>query len=330
MIFNVSNTSGKTKIETVPSATGSLVYNGKEQSPTWLAYDPEQLTMTGTTSAVNAGTYTVAFTPTTKYKWADGTTAAKFATWTIAKATGTLSLSASSGSILDQKGTKKTFTVNYNGDAAISVSSSNTGVATVSVSGKTVTITSVANGSATITVSVGSSNNYTTPSNKTYSVTVEIRLYLYKLGDKCESNGTGSWVAAEKWKYYDYYYELHVGDPLTPTVSWNADHAFIDCGNGQSGRSGIVYKNKLINLGNYSKLTLDGLCASKEVGLYVWSSIGNLYDSEHVIAKKEITNSSRASIDLPVSSLGGSYYIGFGLCGNGASARSTMYQLYLS
>lgn len=315
----------------VPTVSGSLTYNKSSQSPTWSGYNTSQMTIGGTTSGTNAGSYSATFTPNSNHKWSDGSTTAKSVTWTIGKATGTLSLSATSGSILDMKGTKTTFTANYNGDAAISAASSNTGVATVSVSGKTVTVTSVANGSATITVSVGSSTNYTTPSNATYSVTVEIRLYLYKLGDKCTSNGTGSWTAAEKWHSYDYYYQTHSGDPLTPTITWNSDNVVINCGNGQGYRSGIFYKNAKINLADYSKITFDGLLNIKSVSLYAWSSIGNLYDSEHVVAKKDITNTSRSSVTLSLSSISTSNYIGFGLYGNsGSNAKATMYNLYLS
>lgn len=181
MIFNVSNASGKTKIETVPSVASSLTYNGSEQSPTWLAYDPEQLTMTGVTSAVDAGTYQVAFTPTKKYKWADGSSEAKFVEWTIAKAAGSISLSETSGTISGKNNTSTgaintvSFTVNRNGDGAISVKSSNTGIATAKVSGNVVTVSAAGYGTATITVSVAASANYTAPSDKTYSITVDYR-----------------------------------------------------------------------------------------------------------------------------------------------------------
>ena len=320
-----------TPINIVPSTNSSFTYDGTEKTPVWQNFDSEQLTISGATSATNAGTHTVYFTPKAGYTWADESVESKAVTWTIAKATGTMSLSATSGSILDQKGTTTTFNVNYNGDAAISVVSSNTGVATASVSGKTVTVTSVANGSATITVSVGNSNNYTTPESVIYIVQIEIRLYLYKLGDKCASNGTGSWTPAEKWHSYDYYYQMHNGNPLTPTITWNTDNVVINCGNGQGYRSGIFYKNTKINLAEYSKITFDGLLNTKEVSLYAWSSIGNLYDSEYVVAKKAITNTSRSSVTLSISSLTSSNYIGFGLYGNsGTNAKTTMYQLYLS
>ena len=45
------------------------------------------MTVSGTTSATNAGTYSATFTlkDTTNYKWSDGTTAAKTVSWTINK-----------------------------------------------------------------------------------------------------------------------------------------------------------------------------------------------------------------------------------------------------
>jgi hypothetical protein len=41
MILNVGNISEKRKIEVIPSAFSPLTYNGSNQSPTWLNYDPE-------------------------------------------------------------------------------------------------------------------------------------------------------------------------------------------------------------------------------------------------------------------------------------------------
>lgn len=53
----------------------------------------------GATSATNAGTHTVYFTPKAGYTWADESVESKTVTWSIAKAVGTLSLSATSGTI---------------------------------------------------------------------------------------------------------------------------------------------------------------------------------------------------------------------------------------
>ena len=72
-------------IANVPSQSNTLTYNGNSQSPTWSNYNSNQLTLNGTTSASNAGSHTVTFTPKANYMWADGTTDAKEVTWTIGK-----------------------------------------------------------------------------------------------------------------------------------------------------------------------------------------------------------------------------------------------------
>jgi len=157
-------------VSTVPSQSGTLTYSGSAQSPSWSNYDSNKLTLGGTTSKTDAGTYTATFTPKTNYIWSDGTSTAKSVNWTIGKASGSLSLSSSSVSI--NVGASTSVTVTRSGDGTVSATSSATGVATVSVNGTTITITGVASGTATITVSVASGTNHTAPSSKTISVTV--------------------------------------------------------------------------------------------------------------------------------------------------------------
>jgi len=82
------------KIETIPlpAQTGTLTYNGRAQSPVWQNYDNTKMTMGGTTSSVNAGTFIATFIPKKGYCWRDGSKTAKNVTWRIGKATPTLSL----------------------------------------------------------------------------------------------------------------------------------------------------------------------------------------------------------------------------------------------
>ena len=70
---------------TVPSQSGTLTYNTASQSPSWSNYDSTKMTVSGTTSATNAGTYSATFTlkDTTNYKWSDGTTTEKTVSWKI-------------------------------------------------------------------------------------------------------------------------------------------------------------------------------------------------------------------------------------------------------
>lgn len=166
-----SVTVNRKTISAVPSQSGTLTYTGSSQSPTWTGYSTTQLTIGGTTSGTNAGSYTATFTPKSNYRWADGTTTAKSVSWSIGKAAGSLSISPTSMT-LDTTTKSKTITVTRSGDGAISASSNNTGAATVSVSGNTVTVTGKANGSAKITISVAAGTNYTAPTSKTCAVTV--------------------------------------------------------------------------------------------------------------------------------------------------------------
>lgn len=166
-----SVTVNRKTISAVPSQSGTLTYNGGSQSPTWNNYSTTQLTIGGTTSGTNAGSYTATFTPKSNYRWADGTTTAKSVSWSIGKAAGSLSISPTSMT-LDTTTKSKTITVTRSGDGTISAVSSNTAAATVSVSGNTVTVSGKANGSATITISVAAGTNYTAPASKTCAVTV--------------------------------------------------------------------------------------------------------------------------------------------------------------
>ena len=184
-----SVTVNRKTISTVPSQSGSLTYNGGSQSPTWNNYSTTQLTIGGTTSGTNAGSYTATFTPKSNYRWADGTTTAKSVSWSIGKAEGSLSISPTSMT-LDTTTKSKTITVTRSGDGTISAVNSNTAAATVSVSGNTVTVTGKANGSATITISVAAGANYTAPASKTCAVTVSF------LKDNFADNDWASIIAA--------------------------------------------------------------------------------------------------------------------------------------
>lgn len=151
----------------------SKTYNGSAQSPTVSPYDSNIVEVTGTTTATNAGTYTVTFhLLNPNITWADETTADKTDTWEIAKAAGSLSLSKTSVS-LNTSTTSSKVTVTRAGDGAITATSSNSSYARVSVSGNVVTITGVATGSATVTIRVGEGTNYLAPVSQTVSVAVQ-------------------------------------------------------------------------------------------------------------------------------------------------------------
>lgn len=310
MIFNVNSGAGKIPVNVVPSTNSSFTYDGNAKTPAWQNYDSEQLTISGSTSATNAGTYKVYFTPKSDYEWWDGTSTSKEVTWSIAKAAGSLSLSATSGTIVGKKNTA-TFTVNYNGDSAISVSSSNTSYATVALSGKTVTITATGYGSATITVSVSETNNYTKPSNKTYSVTVSV-LYLYNAGNE-NTSVTGGWIA-EAVYIGNWDGGLHKG---TPVVTRNRNNMVVKANGTPSG--GVVRCKNPINLTNFTTLKFEGSLdytsdtVEARRTLCTWSSIPTYYWDQKG-AWTALLGSGSVSKSVNVVNLSGNHYIGFGVC----------------
>ena len=157
-----------TLVVDAPAQSGTLTYNGSSQSPTWTGYDNTKITIGGTTSGTNAGSYAATFTPISPYMWSDGTRIAKTVNWSIGRATGTLSLSSTSVNTL--KNASTTVTLTTNSDGTKSAESNATGKVTASVSGTTVTLTGGStSGSATVTVSIAQSTNYTAVS-KTISV----------------------------------------------------------------------------------------------------------------------------------------------------------------
>lgn len=169
---SVSWSIGRASLST-PTQSGSLTYNGSAQSPSWNGYDSSKMTMGGTTSGTNAGSYDANFATTANYQWPDGTTEAKTVSWSIQKAAGSLSISPESMT-LDTSATSKVITVTRSGTGAISAQSSAPTIASVSVSGNQVTVTGLANGSANITISVAADTNYTAPASKQCSVTVSL------------------------------------------------------------------------------------------------------------------------------------------------------------
>lgn len=77
-------TIGRAVIAQLPSVSGTLTFDGTEQSPTFIGYDPDKMTLGGDTAATEPGDYAATFTPTANYQWADGSTGAKSVAWTIA------------------------------------------------------------------------------------------------------------------------------------------------------------------------------------------------------------------------------------------------------
>ena len=116
----------------------------------------------------------------------------------IAKKAPSFSLASSSVTFgqSDAVNSTKTVNITYDGDGALSATSSSTSSATVSVANKVVTITrkSGSAGSATITVSAAEGTNYTAATSQTISVTLTandtgVALKSASVGYKVASNG---------------------------------------------------------------------------------------------------------------------------------------------
>lgn len=164
-----------------PTWKNNLTYNGNPQSINstsyWNNYNTSYMTIGGTTSATNAGTYAASFTLGSNYRWTDGTTAAINVNWTINKAAGSLSVSPTTVAINGNNySSGVAVTITRAGNGAISYSPTSISGLTLSLSGNTLTIKgngSTAVSAKTITISVAAGTNHTAPSSKTITVSAE-------------------------------------------------------------------------------------------------------------------------------------------------------------
>ncbi len=171
---SVAVTVSRIKVSAVPTQSGTLTYNGASQSPTLSGYDATKMTLSGTQSATNAGSYTMqASLKDDKYEWPDGTTTAKTVNWSIDKKAGSFTKDKTSIQITTNK-KSDTITITREGTGAISASSNNTQVATTSVRGNVITVTGVKSGNCVITINVAADTNHTAPASQTVNVSVSL------------------------------------------------------------------------------------------------------------------------------------------------------------
>ena len=169
------------KSVTKPTWKNNLTYNGNAQSVSsanyWNNYNASYMTIGGTTSATNAGTYIATFTPGSNYRWADGTTTAINVNWTINRANGSLNVNPTTVALNGNNySSGVAVTISRAGDGAISYSPTHVNGLTMSLNGNILTIKgngSTAIASQTITISVAQGTNYTAPSNKTITVSAQ-------------------------------------------------------------------------------------------------------------------------------------------------------------
>lgn len=203
-------------ISTKPTQSNSLTYNGGTQYPTWNNYSSSLMTLSGVTSASNAGSYAAVFTPNSDYRWSDGSTSASSIVWTIAKAAGSFSLSATSVSLNDNA-TSTTVSVTRSGDGEITAVSADTGIASVSVSGTNIVITATDDtigNTTTITVSVAAGTNHTSPADQIITVTYTEASSASTVLDECSWSDISAVSAAGQGANY-----WAVGDCKGVTIS---------------------------------------------------------------------------------------------------------------
>lgn len=165
-------------IAEIPRQTGTLRYTGSTLTPTWANYDSNLMTISGTTSAINIGTYTAKFTLKEHVKWSDGTYSPKSINWTISKRAGYLTCSTRTAN-LDMGDTRSITIVCTSSSSTISASSNNSN-ARVTVSGYNVTIESAAVGSSIVTIRGSETSEYAAPTSVTVNVTVKQTLWVKK------------------------------------------------------------------------------------------------------------------------------------------------------
>ncbi len=158
------NENGSTDIAQIGNCTNS-VYNGSSQTiinaGVGVSYDKFKGT--------SAGNYTITATTLSGYTFSDGSTT-KTVTCSIEKASPSIELSSSSGSVYVDG--SLVFSVTLSDDVDYTISSSDTSVATVSKDGNNINIKGVGVGSASIEIVTSSNINYKSVS-KVYSITVK-------------------------------------------------------------------------------------------------------------------------------------------------------------
>ena len=186
-----------------PTWKSNLTYTGNSQSVSgtsyWNNFNTTYMTIGGTTSATNAGTYTATFTLKSNYRWADKTTDNLDVNWIINKAAGSLTVNPTSVALDgDNYSTGVKVTITRAGDGAISYTPTSVTGLTLSLSGNILTIKgdgSTAISSTTITIKVAAGTNHTAPGNKTVTVTAS----YWEWGSETATGNAKWWAGLKTW-----------------------------------------------------------------------------------------------------------------------------------
>ena len=186
-----------------PTWNGNLTYNGSSQSVNgtsyWNNYSTTYMTIGGTTSATNAGTYTATFTLGSNYRWTDGTTDPINVNWTINRAAGSVSVSPQTVEINSNNySSGVNVTITRSGDGAISYSPTSVSGLTLSLNGNTLNIKgngSTAISGQKITINVAQGTNYLAPASKQITVNAT----YWEWGSETAVGDASWWAGLKTW-----------------------------------------------------------------------------------------------------------------------------------
>lgn len=188
---------------TKPTWKSNLTYNGSSQSVNgtsyWNNFNTTYMSIGGTTSATNAGTYAATFTPGSNYRWSDGSTDPINVNWTINRAAGSLSVSPQTVEINGNNySSGVNVTITRSGDGAISYSPTSVSGLTLSLSGNTLNIKgngSTAISGQKITINVAQGTNYLAPASKQITVNAT----YWEWGSETAVGNASWWAGLKTW-----------------------------------------------------------------------------------------------------------------------------------
>lgn len=169
-----------------------------------------------------------------------------------------------------------------------------------------------------------------TSDGQSESVILLYETYLYLAGDTCDDI-TGGYVVAG----------LRTGESTSssstgePTINYNDSSMVISAAKTSSAGKyigGIVRTASKIDCSEYSKLIFEGTVEGAEylyngVTICLWTEIGD-YQAANCVDSVKMSNGSD-SVELDITSLTESYYIGFGFSSTNAQITVTMESLRL-
>ena len=191
------------KTVTKPTWKSNLTYNNSSQSVNgtsyWNNFNTAYMSIGGTTSATNAGTYTATFTPGNNYRWPDGSTNSIDVNWTINRAAGSLSVSPQTVEINGNNySSGVNVTITRAGNGTISYTPTSVNGLTFNLSGNILNIKgngSTAISGQKITINVAQGTNHTAPTSK--QITINATYWTW--GSETAVGDASWWAGLKAW-----------------------------------------------------------------------------------------------------------------------------------